>query len=158
MPLGWFEIKNLYRAQLNPDFKFGGKKNLFMIHVSSWYKKDTIKSTRKYYFSVKSREQLYNWIITLNFLKVKEIYNEFANQFGVIHLPLDYETKRKIKNKTIKKKFKGIQINIKTSKSYTNYYNLYARKSVSINCSLGDKHMLSTNDFQSLGKSDSSVI
>lgn len=126
MPLGSFDLINLYLAQLLPDFSIGGRKDTFMIHVSSWYKKDVVKGSRKYYFSEKSKEEAYNWVITLNFLRVKAIYNEFTANFGLINLPLKHEVKKK--KRTIKLKFTPNMGN-KLIKSSGNYYNSFARKS-----------------------------
>jgi hypothetical protein len=161
MPLGSFDLKNLYQAQLLPDFSVGGHKNCFMIHVSSWYKKDEVKGSRKYYFSERSKEEAYNWVITLNFLRVKAIYNEFTANFGMINLPLKHEVKKK--KRTLKKKFTSTHNNMKFTKSFNNYYNFYARKSIQKNINIDSTANKSTmmikrfSHFNSLGGSENFV-
>ena len=159
MPLGTFDLKNLYLAQLIPDFSIGGRKNVFMIHVSSWTKKDEIKGSRKYYFCDKSREEVYNWVITLNFLRVKAIYNEFTANFGIINLPLKHEIKKN--KRTVKKKFSSIFNNVKQNKSFNNFYNFYARKSVQklqSDTSRTTVMIKRQSHFSSLGGSENFVI
>jgi hypothetical protein len=76
------------------------------IQVSSWTKKEETKGGRSYYFSVSTRSDVYKWVIYMNFLRVKAIYDSFTNQFGQINLPLDYERNNNTKNK-FKNKFKN---------------------------------------------------
>lgn len=102
MPLGAFDLKNLYSADIIPDYTIGGRANVFCVQVSSWLKKEVLRGPRVYYFSVASKADLYCWVIYLNFLRVKAIYDSFISQFGQIHLPLKHEKTRKrvkLKNK-----------------------------------------------------------
>jgi hypothetical protein len=127
-PLGTIELKNIYQVSIQPENEFGGRKNVFMIQTSAWYKKEVQKGARKYYFYAKSKSLLFEWIITLNFLRVKAIYDEFSNNFGLINLPLAY-MKGKIK-KRMKKKFENKTVSNKNYKSTNALYNIIARKSV----------------------------
>lgn len=43
---------------------------------------------RKFYFSAEKEDQLEQWIIYLEFLKAKAIYDQFVEQFGRIPFPL----------------------------------------------------------------------
>lgn len=112
------------------DGEIGGMENVFCIQVSSWYKKDKIKGTRKFYVSAGSPTDLYSWVITLSFLRVKAIYDEFTKNFGFINLPLPHEVKGKIKHRT-KFKFKNKK-NSRIVNSKTSYgiYAAMARKSI----------------------------
>jgi len=104
MPLGSFDLKYLYSVEILPDKERGDKNNLFHIQVSSWYKKDEVRGSRNFYFSCATRDDLYEWVITLNFLRVKAIYDEFSYNYGMINLPLMHELKNK-NNKRVKEKF-----------------------------------------------------
>jgi hypothetical protein len=130
-PLGYFEMKNLYNLQLLPDFTYGSRKNIFTITVSQWMKKDQVKKGRSYHLSADTKEQLNDWITTINFLRVKANYDEFASQFGMINLPLSHEILNKQKRK-MKKKFipSNSMIQQKLVKSSNSYYNSIARKSI----------------------------
>jgi len=77
--------------------------------VSSFLKKELIKGPRSYYFSVIHKSELYSWVIYLNFLRVKAIYDSFTIQFGQLNLPLDYESGL-ISNKVLKNKFNNHDI------------------------------------------------
>lgn len=138
MPLGYFYLKNLFEAEILNDYYIGQKTNLFCIQVSSWYKKENVKPHRRFVFSSRTREELYQWIITLNFLRVKATYDEFSSQFGLINLPLKHETRGKMKKK-LKEKFKGPgttdpkeyeEKNYSGQHKTINLYNCFARKSV----------------------------
>lgn len=129
-PLGYFEMKNLYNLQILADYQYGSKKNIFTITVSQWQKKDQVKPGRSYKLSADSKEKLNDWVTTLNFLRVKATYDEFACQFGLINLPLPHEVLDKNK-KNIKKKFVPTNLNHqKMAKTSNNYYNSIARKSI----------------------------
>jgi hypothetical protein len=123
-------MKNLYNLQILPDFTYGSRKNIFTITVSQWMKKDQTKPGRGYILSADTKEKLNDWVTTINFLRVKATYDEFACQFGMIHLPLAHEILKNSKRK-IKKKFTPTNtlIQKKFMKS-NNYYNSIARKSI----------------------------
>jgi hypothetical protein len=103
MPLGYFELKNMYSVNTEQGQLLKGVE-IFCIHTSSWYKKEEVKGPRKFYFCADQQEEVYNFIITLNFLRVKAIYDEFTHNFGLINLPLLHEIKGK-NAKKIKMKF-----------------------------------------------------
>lgn len=103
--LGMFELKNIYDIQVLKDFEFSDKKNLMEVKVSSYYKKDILKGGRNYIFSVTKKNDLSAWVIALNFLRVKAIYDELRYSFGTINFPLNHEKslmdKRREKRKFI---------------------------------------------------------
>jgi hypothetical protein len=102
--LGSFFLSNILDIIILSDFDIGGRKNIITVYISSWFKKEEIKGPRKFIFSFSTRKELYEWTITLNFLRVKAIHDDFTLKFGVIHLPLKYEVKKKTV-KIFKKKF-----------------------------------------------------
>lgn len=57
------------------------------------------KGERTFYFCTNDKSKLYEWVITLNFLRVKAIYDEFKTSFGVINLPMNHEVKTSYKKK-----------------------------------------------------------
>lgn len=99
LPLGYFELKEINTIDILPDYQIGGKQNIIKINVNSFYKKDMRKGERSFLFSTKDKSKLYEWVITLNFLRVKAIYDEFKTQFGVINLPMNHEVKISNKKK-----------------------------------------------------------
>jgi class 3 adenylate cyclase len=159
-PLGNFLLKNLFDVEILPDHSINGKKNLFSISVSSWTKKDKIKPHRTFNFSAKTREDLYQWVITLNFLRVKATYDEFSSHFGLINLPLRHEVKKA--KKRFRNKFKGADPILQESKTtsvlpinrITSLYNSIARKSIlnSSKSKVYEKNdsMVSRNAYSSL--------
>jgi class 3 adenylate cyclase len=159
-PLGNFLLKNLYDVEILPDHSINGKKNLFIISVSSWTKKDKIKPHRTFNFSAKSREDLYQWVITLNFLRIKATYDEFSSHFGLINLPLRHDVKKA--KKRFRNKYKGPDTILPDSKNTqdqpitrtTSLYNSIARKSIqnSSKSRTYEKNdsMLSRNAYSSL--------
>ena len=99
--LGMFELKNIYLIKKLSDYEFGSKTNLLQIRVSSFYKKQELKSGRDYIFSFTSKSELNSWVITLNLLRAKSIYDEFRNTFGIINFPFNHE---KVGKEDIRKK------------------------------------------------------
>ena len=99
VPLGYFALKEINTIDILPDYQIGGKNNIIKINVNSFYKKDMKKGERTFFFSTHDKSKLYEWVITLNFLRVKAIYDEFKTQFGVINLPMDHEVKTSNKKK-----------------------------------------------------------
>ena len=155
MSLGSFDLKNLYSVELVSDFTLGAKKNCLMIHVSSWFKKDQIKGTRKFYFSVKNIEDTNKLVNTLNFLRVKSLYNDFAANYGLINLPLKHEVK--VKERTIKMKFSNFG-NQKQNKNHNNYLNVYARKSIQKNDSNRSAILKRNSHFSSLSGGSENLV
>ena len=96
-----FELKNIYDIKVLRDFEFSDKKNLLQVKVSAYYKKDQLKGGRDYIFSINDKNELNSWVIVLNFLRAKSIYDEFRFTFGTINFPFTHE-----KNKTGWRKIK----------------------------------------------------
>ena len=88
VPLAKFELKDIFVLKQLNDYYYGNKKNLFTVSVSRWIKKEQIKGKRSYIFSCKSLEDLYSWIISMNFLRVNAYYDTFTRNFGSIGFPL----------------------------------------------------------------------
>ena len=97
VPLATFELKDIYELKQLSDSMYGNKKNIFKVSVSSWKKKEQIKGKRSYIFSCQTLEDLYSWIISINFLRVNAYYNIFTGHFGKIGLPLYKFNRRKPK-------------------------------------------------------------
>lgn len=118
--LGMFELKNIYDIKVLRDFEFSDKKNLMEVKVSSYYKKDILKGGRNYIFSVTKKNDLSAWVIALNFLRVKSIYDELRYSFGTINFPLNHE-KNLMDKRREKRKF---HLNKSISKAYNSvsYY------------------------------------
>ena len=132
-PLGYFEIKNLYKLEILPDFSIGNKKNIFSITVSHWNKKDAVQKGRNFVLSTETKDKLNEWITQINFLRVKATYDEFASTFGMINLPLSHETPDKGVKK-IKNKLNNNSINtVYSNKTSGGFYNSLARRSITIN-------------------------
>jgi Cdc6-like AAA superfamily ATPase len=132
-PLGFFFLKDINKVNMLGDNEVGGRNNLFKISVTSWFKKEVQKGSRSYFFSVKSREELINWVISINFLRVKVTYDEFSKNYGMINLPLQHECKKHKKREKLKFmssraiSSKNIAINTSISNS-SSLYNSIARK------------------------------
>jgi hypothetical protein len=129
MPLGYFDLKYLYCVEILRDKLMGDKNNLFHIQTSSWTKKEKVCGPREYYLSCQTRDELYNWVITLNFLRVKAMYDEFSCNFGLINLPLSHEVVKKNK-RIVKTKF--LNQNKGKNRKIPNFNSIYttiARKS-----------------------------
>lgn len=109
VPLGSFLLSEINNVRILNDGEVGGRKNLMLIKVSSWLKKEIPRGPRAYYFSVKTREELLTWVITINFIQINATYNQFTRQFGSISLPLKHELKKI--NKTTTK----LKLNLNTA-------------------------------------------
>jgi hypothetical protein len=128
MPLGYFELKRMHSVEIQTGELYRGVE-IFCIQASSWMKKEVSKGARKFIFSGETGEEVSGIITTLNFLKVKALYDEFTHNFGVINLPLDHGVGKKT-NKKIKMKFgKANALKLNTNKN-SNLYNSIARKSL----------------------------
>jgi len=117
MPLGYFELKEINTIRILPDNYFSNKKNILEIKVNNFYKKDMPKGERTFYFSHDEISKIYEILISLNFLRVKSIYDDFTRQFGIIHLPMNHEVKVSHKAKL------KIHINLDKSKNNNNCNN-----------------------------------
>jgi hypothetical protein len=134
-PLGYFLLKDINKIKLLNDNQIGGRTNLFKISVTSWFKKEVQKGPRHYYFSVKSREEVIYWVISLNFLKVRVTYDEFSKNYGMVRLPLPHETKKFKKTERLKFTNSSSKYSNRFSSSSSSYsnnsshlYNSIARK------------------------------
>ena len=84
-------IADVYRGKYKPS------KNIFEVSVTKWIKKEIPKGHRTYIFSCKSVEELYRWLISLNFVKVNAYYDFFVSNFGLVKFPLNPTDKIKKK-------------------------------------------------------------
>ena len=94
VPLATFELKDIFELKQLNDYSYGNKKNIFSVSVSRWIKKEQIKGKRSYIFSCKTMEDLYSWVISMNFLRVIANYDLLTRHFGKIAFPL-YRTYKK---------------------------------------------------------------
>lgn len=127
MPLGYFELKEINTIDILPDYQIGGKQNIIKIYVNSYFKKEIKKGERVFLFSTYDKSKLYEWVISLNFLRVKAIYDEFKTSFGVINLPMAHEAKSSNK-KRIKLKLNLSDNDKKRKQNFT--YSSFIRKSM----------------------------
>lgn len=137
VPLASIETKHIFLIETKPDFFVGNNKNILTIEVAEWYKKDILQGARSFFFSCDTREEMHIWVIALNFLKMKSVYDEFSANFSVVSLPLfsiEKEEERLYRN--IKKRFKRNLANgIKKSNDFgvSMMYNSIIRRSLSAN-------------------------
>lgn len=129
-PLGFFDIKNIYKVELIPESQGSNIYNL-CINVSHWVKKDLLQGPRDFIWNSDKKEDLYKWLISLNFLKLNVIYDNFSLNFSLVTLPLFEIEAEEIKNfKKLKRKFqKHKYTETKSSIDISNIYNSIARKS-----------------------------
>ena len=105
LPLGSVLLKNVYKVYIGKDIEvFFQKKNILVVKVSSYLKKNEVKEDKTFYFSFQSYKELHSWLTILNFMKVKANYDELCFNYGVIPLPLSHEVKEKEK-RICKKQF-----------------------------------------------------
>jgi hypothetical protein len=103
-PLASFFLKNIYQISiLDKESSFETKKYYLEIKVSSWFKKDIEKDDRTFIIGFNSKEELSRWEIALHFLRIKNMYDEFTSNFGMIQLPLNrqYMEGKKYKRKLL---------------------------------------------------------
>ncbi len=142
MPLGYFELKEINTLDIQPDYSYGGKQNIIKISVNNYYKKDIRKGERSFLFCTRDKSKLYEWIITLNFLRVKAIYDEFKTSFGVINLPMNHEVKTSSK-KRMKMKLHLFDDDKKKKLQFS--YSSFIRKSMIGSSSLTHNHLQALN-------------
>ena len=123
-PLASFFLKDIYQITIVDKANFDEKKSYYLeIKVSSWFKKSELKEDRNFIIGFETKEEMHKWEIALNFLRIKNMYDEFTSNFGMIQLPLNNELFR-IENKKFKRKFnltnKRIGIHKKMSKKKVN--------------------------------------
>ena len=145
VPLGLFNLKDISEIKKLSDYSYGNKRNLFMVSVTRWIKKEKPKAKRSYIFSVNNMEDLYSWLISLNFLRFNAYYETFAASFGKVDLPLygyDNEKKKKfifdIENKTQDVEFKHRRLN----KHKTIKVVLNNKSEIDINVKVYDKYLI----------------
>ena len=104
-PLASFFLKDIYQITIVSKALFDEKKSYYLeIKVSSWFKKSELKEDRNFIIGFETQEEMYKWEIALNFLRIKNMYDEFTSNFGMIQLPLNNDL-FKIENKKFKRKF-----------------------------------------------------
>ena len=107
-PLASFFLKDIYQITILSRDQFDEKNFYLEIKVSSWYKKSELKEDRDFIIGFSTAEEMSKWEIALNFLRIKNMYDEFTSNFGMIQLPLNNEFSL-IESKKYKRK-----LNIKT--------------------------------------------
>ena len=131
-PLASFFLKDIYQITIVSKELFDEKKSYYLeIKVSSWFKKSELKEDRNFIIGFESQEEMLKWEIALNFLRIKNMYDEFTSNFGMIQLPLNNEISM-IENKRYKRKLnltdhKTIKI-VKKSSSITSNENSIAQE------------------------------
>ena len=88
VPLASFLLEDVINIEILENHYIGGKSNLFTVSVTKWIKKEVPQGPRTYYFSCNNKEELFDIIITIKFLKVKATYTSFCKQYGLIRFPL----------------------------------------------------------------------
>jgi hypothetical protein len=90
-PLASFFLKDIYQITILSRDQFDEKNFYLEIKVSSWYKKSELKEDRDFIIGFLTFEEMSKWEIALNFLRIKNMYDEFTSNFGMIQLPLSNE-------------------------------------------------------------------
>jgi hypothetical protein len=90
-PLASFFLKDIYQITILSRDQFDDKNFYLEIKVSSWYKKSEPKEDRDFIIGYATQEEMSKWEIALNFLRIKNMYDEFTSNFGMIQLPLNNE-------------------------------------------------------------------
>ena len=90
-PLASFFLKDIYQITILSRDQFDEKNFYLEIKVSSWYKKSEPKEDRDFIIGFGTQEEMSKWEIALNFLRIKNMYDEFTSNFGMIQLPLNNE-------------------------------------------------------------------
>ena len=90
-PLASFFLKDIYQITILSRDQFDEKNFYLEIKVSSWYKKSEPKEDRDFIIGFSTPEEMSKWEIALNFLRIKNMYDEFTSNFGMIQLPLNNE-------------------------------------------------------------------
>ena len=130
-PLASFYLKNIYQITILKRGDTREKKHYMEIKVSSWFKKDIPKEDRTFLIGFDTITDLYKWEISLNFLRIKNMYDEFTSNFGMIQLPLNHEFNA-IEKKKIKRKLNIRSNNMKMS-SIIKGKNSFIRKKTNSN-------------------------
>ena len=145
VPLGLFNLKDISEIKKLNDYSYGNKKYLFKVSVTRWIKKEKPKKKRNYIFSVNNMEDLYSWLISLNFMRFNAYYETFMVSFGKMDLPLygnNKEKKKKflfdIENKAPMEEFKHRRIN----KHKTIKVVLKNNNQIDINVKVYDKYLI----------------
>ena len=108
-PLASFFLKDIYQITIVSKELFDEKKSYYLeIKVSSWFKKSELKEDRNFIIGFESQEEMLKWEIALNFLRIKNMYDEFTSNFGMIQLPLNNEVSM-MENKRFKRKLNLVE-------------------------------------------------
>ena len=102
-PLASFFLKDIYQITILSKDQFDEKNFYLEIKVSAWYKKSEPKEDRDFIIGFSTQEEMSKWEIALNFLRIKNMYDEFTSNFGMIQLPLNNEVSV-VENKKYKRK------------------------------------------------------
>ena len=102
-PLASFFLKDIYQITILSRDQIDDKNYYLEIKVSAWYKKSELKEDRDFIIGFATPEETSKWEIALNFLRIKNMYDEFTSNFGMIQLPLNNEFSL-IENKKYKRK------------------------------------------------------
>ena len=145
VPLGVFNLKDISEIKQLNDYSYGNKKYLFMVSVTRWIKKEKPKTKRSYIFSVTSMEDLYSWLISLNFLRFNAYYETFSVIYGKVDLPLygyNNDKKKKfifdIESKERTTQFRSRRVN----KHKTIKFILKNKNEIDINVKVYDKYLI----------------
>ena len=145
VPLGVFNLKDISEIKQLNDYSYGNKKYLFMVSVTRWIKKEKPKTKRSYIFSVTSMEDLYSWLISLNFLRFNAYYETFSVIYGKVDLPLygyNNDKKKKfifdIESKEQTTQFRSRRVN----KHKTIKFILKNKNEIDINVKVYDKYLI----------------
>ena len=141
-PLASFFLKDIYQITIVSKELFDEKKSYYLeIKVSSWFKKSELKEDRNFIIGFESQEEMLKWEIALNFLRIKNMYDEFTSNFGMIQLPLNNEVSM-VENKKYKRK-----LNLTEHKSGNN--NKVVKKST-INTTSSDKSVIPEDENETM--------
>ena len=138
-PLASFFLKDIYQITIVSKELFDEKKSYYLeIKVSSWFKKSELKEDRNFIIGFESQEEMLKWEIALNFLRIKNMYDEFTSNFGMIQLPLNNE------------------VSVVENKKYKRKLNLTEHKSgkSGINNKIGKKHNNTNRDNSLMQEQD----
>ena len=126
-PLGLFYLDKLISVKKLSDYEIGNKTNIFTLAVDCWIKKDQTRNNRVYYLSVDSKEELFDWIISLKVLKLKTMYESYCSKFGFTRFPL-YDTRKN--EKYFKNKKINFHLDLKSENLFSNPYYCYGSLSI----------------------------
>ncbi|CAD8124494.1 unnamed protein product [Paramecium sonneborni] len=86
--LGTIILSSIYQIVPLNDKEKVNSKFAFEIRTGNWFKRQKLMPRRDFYFSATSEEQMEEWTIYIEFMRVKATYDEFVNNFGKIQFPI----------------------------------------------------------------------